>query len=232
MAHDLPFRRSLSVFSTHCVDDEDGDDDGCHSILRKHKSLPPRRKNVHFADGFGKPLVSVYSDDEYNIHVALQLTKRELQKSNKLLHVCFAQPAVADDFRERLQRQKVCLENAIASENSIWGTIKVKNLAFHKRITLRYTLDNWHSSTDVEATYVPDSNDGDSDRFSFAVTIPEYFLATGGAIVFALRYETDGVEFWDNNDGLNYRIECRENRKEPKGFFNMADMWRRTSNKQ
>ena len=220
-----PLRRVLSAVSTNLLfeDEEDGgeDDERYQSILRKHKSLPPRQKSVHFADGFGKPLVSVYSDDEYNIHVALQHTKRELQKTKKVPLVCFEQPVSKPDFKDKLDRQKICLENAVASETSVWGTVKVKNLAFHKRITVRYTFDKWRSSLDVEGQYVPYSNDGDSDRFSFALTIPEYFQAVGGRIELAFRYETDGVEFWDNNDGHNYLIECRDQPKASKlCYFN------------
>lgn len=207
-------RRVNSVFPPFSDDDEldgNGGENGCHSILRKHRSLPPpRKKNVQFADGCGKPLVSVYSDDEYNIHVALQMTKRELQRAKKTLHVLFSQPVAADDFRDKLETQNVCLENAVASQNSVWGTVKVKNICFHKKVLVRYTLDGWVSSTDLEGVYVPDSNDGATDRFSFALTLPEYFLASGGVLEFAVRFEGEGTEFWDNNSGKNYRIECRE----------------------
>ncbi|KAJ7374730.1 hypothetical protein OS493_005077 [Desmophyllum pertusum] len=174
----------------------------------------------------GKPLVSVYSDDEYNIHVALQMTKRELQRAKKTLHVCFAQPVASEEFRDKLELQTVCLENAVASQNSIWGTIKVKNVCFHKRVTLRYTLDGWVSSTDMQGVYVPESNDGATDRFSFALTLPEYFLASGGVLEFAVRFEGEGMDFWDNNSGQNYRIECREASATNAGFNRMASLFR------
>lgn len=223
-------RRVNSVFPPFSEDDElDGTDgeNGCHSILRKHRSLPaPRKKSVQFADGCGKPLVSVYSDDECNIHVALQMTKKELQRAKKTLHVCFAQPVASDDFRDKLEIQTVCLENAVASQNSIWGTIKVKNICFHKSVCVRYTLDGWISSTDLQAVYVPESNDGATDRFSFALTLPEYFLASGGVLEFAVRFQGEGMEFWDNNSGQNYRIECREAPASNGGFNRMASLFR------
>lgn len=229
-----PLRRVNSVFppfsEVNELDELDGNDDenGCHSILRKHKSLPPpRKKSVQFADGCGKPLVSVYSDDEYNIHVALQMTKRELQRAKKILHVCFPQPVASEQFRDKLELQTVCLENAVASQNSIWGTIKVKNICYHKRVSARYTLDSWISSTDLDAVYVPESNDGATDRFSFAITLPEYFLASGGALEFAVRFEGEGIEFWDNNSGRNYRIECLEaTALNGRKFDRMANLFR------
>lgn len=233
----VPLRRVNSVFPPFSevneldeLDELDGDggENSCQSILRKHKSLPPpRKKSVQFADGCGKPLVSVYSDDEYNIHVALQMTKRELQRAKKILHVCFSQPVASEQFRDKLELQTVCLENAVASQNSIWGTIKVKNICYHKRVTIRYTLDGWSSSTDLEAVYVPESNDGATDRFSFAITLPEYFLASGGALEFAVRFEGEGIEFWDNNSGQNYCIECMEDTG-PNGakFDRMANLFR------
>lgn len=226
---DIPrMRRVNSVFPPFTDDDEldgNGGGNGCHSILRNHsRSLPPRKKSVQFADGCGKPLVSVYSDDEYNIHMALQITKRELQRAKKTLHVLFSQPVASDDFRARLEEQSVCLENAVASQTSVWGTIKVKNICFHKKVVVRYSLDHWISSIDLDGAYVPDSNDGATDRFSFALTLPEYFLATGGMLEFAVRFEAEETEFWDNNNGQNYRIECRE--APSHGINRMASLFR------
>ena len=183
------------------------------SILRKQKSLPLRRKNVHFADCCGQAEVSVYDEQEFNIHVALDQTKRELQGLKKALVLCFPQPAAVGDFKQRLEAQFVCLENVVVSQSSVWGTIKVKNIAYHKRVTVRYTLDAWGDHRDVESTYVPESNDGSSDRFSFAITVPEYFLVTGGTLEFCIRFETSGQEFWDSNGGMNYKVECTETKK-------------------
>ncbi|KAK3698595.1 hypothetical protein QZH41_004084 [Actinostola sp. cb2023] len=202
-------RRASSVRAGRIHTFDNDEDDGCHSILRRNSSLPVQRKNVHFTDDFGKPLVSVFSEEEYNIHVAIAQARREMQKAKKSLKICFQQPVASDGFRERIENDFVCLENAlIQSDKSITGTIKVKNVAFHKEIRVRYTLDSWNSHTDVASSYVPDSNDGNSDRFSFAMTIPEYFLASGGNLEFAICYRTDGKEYWDNNGGINYRVEC------------------------
>lgn len=201
-------RRTSSLRGRILLSKDDDEDDGCHSILRRHSSLPAKRKNVHFADGFGKPLVSVFSEEEYNIHVAIAAAKRELQNAKKSLKVCFEQPVALDGFRERTERDLVCLENAVSSQNSLMGTVKVMNIAFHKEVLVRYTLDSWNSHTDVVCTYVQDSNDGNTDRFSFAVTIPEYFIASGDSFEFAICYRSNGTEYWDNNGGINYRVEC------------------------
>ena len=209
MLHGIHRVRGLS--GSAGLDEHDCSNAGV-SILRKQKSLPLRRKNVHFADGCGQALVSVYDEQEFNIHVALDQTKRELQGLKKSLSLCFPQPVAANDFKEHLEGQFVCLENVVASQNSLWGTIKVKNIAYHKRILVRYTLDGWGSCTEIEATYVPESNDGSSDRFSFAITVPEYFLVTGGALEFCIRYETNGQEFWDSNCGENFKVECKESK--------------------
>ncbi|EDO41629.1 predicted protein [Nematostella vectensis] len=138
------------------------------------------------------------------------MTKRELQKYQKILNICFSQPVALEGFKLRLENEFVCMENASTSRNTIMGTIKVKNISYHKEVLVRYTLDSWHSFTDVPASYVLDSFDGNSDRFSFAVTIPEYFMASGGNIDFAICFRADGKEFWDNNSGQNYKVECRD----------------------
>lgn len=119
MAHDLPFRRSLSVFSTHCVDDEDGDDDECHSILRKHKSLPPRRKNVHFADGFGKPLVSVYTIVTMNT-TSMSLCNLPSENCRNPIN-CYT-------FVSHSLPWRMTLENDYKGKRSVWRTRSLQRI--------------------------------------------------------------------------------------------------------
>ncbi|MPC97189.1 Glycogen-binding subunit 76A [Portunus trituberculatus] len=56
------------------------------------------------------------------------------------------------------------------------------------------------------ATYIPGSYDGLTDQFSFLLW--GSFLQDNGALVFCVRYETLGEEFWDNNFGRNYVLQC------------------------
>ncbi|RWS01907.1 phosphatase 1 regulatory subunit 3C-like protein [Dinothrombium tinctorium] len=91
--------------------------------------------------------------------------------------------------------------------------ILVVNLSFSKHVTVRYTTDNWQSWVDVEAKYVPNSCNGWSDKFMADFSIctdgSSSALVPGQKILLAVRYESDGREYWDNNLGANYSFTYR-----------------------
>ena len=80
--------------------------------------------------------------------------------------------------------------------------VLVKNIDFHKNVIVRSTIDNWISSKETEAVYVPNSNDGDTDRFTFTLTVPK----NEKQMEFAIRYLVSSNEFWDNNYNKNYQV--------------------------
>lgn len=51
----------------------------------------------------------------------------------------------------------VSLENVIVKENDsiVVGTVKVKNISFHKEVIVRTTWDDWKSQEDIFCTYSP-----------------------------------------------------------------------------
>ncbi|KFM67193.1 Protein phosphatase 1 regulatory subunit 3C-B, partial [Stegodyphus mimosarum] len=123
----------------------------------------------------------------------------------------FAQPA-SDylQFRDKLQRNCVSLENVIIreGEDNITGTIKVKNLAFDKEVFLRVTFDKWATSTDVPASFAPSGVEAGSsqyDTFSFILSIPQSAVKFQ-SIEFCVCYRCSGKEYWDNNGGSNYKL--------------------------
>lgn len=179
------------------------------TILKKQKSLPfpPSHKNVHFADGCGLSLVSVHKismDD-------LTYPTRDVNEATKELTLTFPQPVTLDNFIERLNYLSVSLENIVVSNCAIMGTVKVRNIAYEKVVLVRYTCNDWKSLEDANGCHVPDSCDGTYDRFSFAISVPRS-IKDGDKIEFAVCYRTmsPNNEFWDNNDGRNYTIECKE----------------------
>ena len=105
--------------------------------------------------------------------------------------------------------------------STVRGTIRVQNLCMNKKVSVRYTTNEWIRSADLEAEYVPSSsggNDGFSDQFSFKLSTAP--LAVGQKIQFCLRYEPldHGSEFWDNNEGKNYVFQCLSISKQPVGM--------------
>ena len=137
------------------------------------------------------------------------LEEEHKTEGTKYLSVCFSQPGASPVFVQKVMDSKVKLENCLVDgqEMTISGTIRVANVGYHKRVVVRFTVNDWKTFTDVFATYVQNSNDGATDRFSFTIGVPKYFQ-TGDKTQFAVMYESNGQEFWDNNGGRNYIVEC------------------------
>lgn len=108
------------------------------------------------------------------------------------------------------------------------GSILVKNVAFEKAVALRFTLDNWQTTSEVVCRHVctlpslpspfpPERVSVGSpqltwDRFSFTVRLEdvERKLAER-TIFFVARFSAAGVgEWWDNNNGANYKLVFRK----------------------
>lgn len=110
----------------------------------------------------------------------------------------FTQPGSEPNFFERVSQEHIVLESVRAESRTLHGTVRVSNLAYDKEICVRWTHDSWRSCHDTNAVFC--ANDGHTDRFSFELPI------NGDDVQFALRYRTNGQEFWDNNRGRNYCV--------------------------
>ncbi|XP_059214543.1 protein phosphatase 1 regulatory subunit 3B-like [Centropristis striata] len=199
----LRFQRSPCV---EPVEPEDGR--GSRRDGRKAK------KQVTFADHRGLSLTRVKIFSQFDDPIDIPLNIQEMLSSalsltaevDKLV-LDFAQPS-SDylHFRQRLERNYVCLEHCVLKEKALAGTVKVKNVSFQKSVRLRVTFDSWKSHTDVDCEYMKDSYPtAYSDTFSFDVGLPEQ-LRPYERVEFAVCYEVDGHEYWDSNEGANYRI--------------------------
>ncbi|KAI0756242.1 hypothetical protein C8Q80DRAFT_1264325 [Daedaleopsis nitida] len=123
------------------------------------------------------------------------------------------------------------------------GTILVRNLSFEKTVAVRFTLDEWQTTSEVMckhvvslpglpppfprartmgdvagniATGAPGEDEkeiaGPSwDRFSFTIRLEDYEVKLAERTLFlVVRYNPGcGGEWWDNNDGANYRVGFR-----------------------
>ncbi|XP_077316385.1 protein phosphatase 1 regulatory subunit 3D [Lithobates pipiens] len=205
-------------------------------IRRRTKSLPssperrtaakcrPQCNKVRFADSLGLELVEVKvfsaGDKPYiPLHVLSRLSinsdlccSQDLEVTLRYLEPDFNQPTDCEDFLERLRQDCVCLERVTSSEEmEISGTVQVLNLAFEKTVTIRYSFTNWKTHCDVPAVWQRNDDHGilNSDRFAFTITLPPFLTQICSAIQFAIRYDVDGKEFWDNNQGRNYTFTSR-----------------------
>jgi len=112
----------------------------------------------------------------------------------------------------------VALENCVATCSdrggdclTVSGVVRVANVAFDKHLTILYSVDGWTSAAhEVDASYLPGSNDGATDRFAFVLEpAPAATARPGARLEFAVAYKSGGQTYWDNNAGANYGVDCR-----------------------
>lgn len=183
---------------------------------------PSSQKKVRFADSLGLELISVRHFDDSDVPETPDRVMDKFKKARALhlnnfeqhpngctqstfVETLFTCPGAQADFQQRLRSANVLLESVETDEFSISGIVRVLNLAFEKRVTLRYTLNSWLTFMDVPASYVPQSSDGLTDKFHFKIVTPAFFEGSG-SLQFAVRYRVGTDEFWDNNDGKNYKV--------------------------
>ncbi|KAF7995440.1 hypothetical protein HCN44_006547 [Aphidius gifuensis] len=129
--------------------------------------------------------------------------------NNKILMPLFQNPNLRKNFIDIVRDNQVCLENIIINDPitfCIVGNVRVRNLDFHKSVYIRYTLDCWKSYSDLQALHVDGSCDGFSDKFTFKLYC--HTLKVEQRLELAVRFQCQGVQYWDNNFGVNYCFQC------------------------
>ncbi|KAM9765202.1 protein phosphatase 1 regulatory subunit 3E [Menidia menidia] len=184
------------------------------------RTSPTSQKKVRFADSLGLELISIKhfndaDDPEVPERILAKLPKGTFHQldtkfprapsQSVFMELQFTNPGTLPGFQQKVREVKVLLETVEADEFNLSGFVRVLNLAFEKSVSLRYSLNNWITFMDSLATYVPDSSDGVTDRFCFKIVMPTY-LDNGGTLQFAIKYCVGGQEFWDNNNGKNYKV--------------------------
>lgn len=213
--------------------DTDGDGDGmddrpqrvrrCSSLKtgKTPPGTPGRKKIVRFADVLGLDLAAVrtFMDEMPKIpksayedldlpepgDVSVSLGPRV----DKVLMPLFQQPGALAGFLDIIRDRHVSLENAAVTDPvtmTITGSVRVRNLDFHKSVYIRYSTDSWRTYSDLQANYVENSCDGFSDKFTF--TVYGNALQVGERIELAVRFHCKGQILWDNNYGANYCFQC------------------------
>lgn len=100
----------------------------------------------------------------------------------------------------------------LSTDNKILiGAIAVRNLAFHKLVVARFTLDYWKTTSEVVAEYNNDvrrklTTDG-YDRFTFSIKLEDQANLEEKTMFFCVRYNVNGREYWDNNNSRNYQVD-------------------------
>ena len=109
----------------------------------------------------------------------------------------FTQPSLEPDFLDRVKQESVVLESIWEEQRSLHGIVCVSNLGYEKEVVIRWTHDHWKTSHDTCSIFC--SNNGCTDRFAFE-------LPLNGDVSFAIRFRSQGTEYWDNNHSMNYNV--------------------------
>ncbi|KAM8913979.1 protein phosphatase 1, regulatory subunit 3Db isoform 2-T2 [Spinachia spinachia] len=194
------------------------------SSAERQKEL--RSLQVRFVDSLGLELeeVKVFKAQKPPLipqHVMFRLLMsselafaKSLELSLPYFKPCFPETIGAQpDFLKRLCAQSVCLEQVLCSEQGITGIVRVLNLAYEKRVTVRYSFTDWRTHTETMASWTESGHRVDggtqkSDSFRFWLPVPPFLLRPGAILEFAICYHVAGCSHWDNNGGRNYKLSC------------------------
>jgi len=154
----------------------------------------------------GSSPVEMYeSETEYPFTNDMQPRSRDTEWEIKLANF------PNDDTFER-KSMPVRLERLFLSQDNktLVGEVAVQNLAFHKTVAARFTLDYWQTTSEVMAEFNNDVRrmytDG-CDRFNFNIKLSDQAHLETKTMLLCIRYNVNGQEFWDNNNARNYQVD-------------------------
>ena len=112
-----------------------------------------------------------------------------------------APPLPEEDTRD------VAVENIDFVGTVVEGTVRVRNMGFEKWIAVRFTLDEWQTTSEVTGRYKESLQNGTFDRFTFSIKLADALSrAEAKTLYIAVRCSVAGREIWDNNSGRNYQV--------------------------
>ncbi|KAK7037527.1 hypothetical protein VNI00_011019 [Paramarasmius palmivorus] len=95
----------------------------------------------------------------------------------------------------------------IPETTSVVGQIRVRNLAYQKWVAVRFTFDDWQTTSEVTARYT-ESSSGNVDIFTFTIKLNDLLVRIEEkTMIVAVRYAVNGTDIWDNNSGKNYVVK-------------------------
>jgi hypothetical protein len=177
-----------------------------------------------------KPLAVSAGHSPINAHHSepdFQFDSEEPQPHEPQFEWEISLPNFPEDTPER-QSCPVRVERVFLSDDNqnLVVTVAVANLAFHKTVIARFTLDHWETTSEVLAEYnnnvrCKQGNDG-NDRFNFSIKLADQMNLERKTLVFCIRYVVNGQEYWDNNNSTNYHIKFKKKPKPQSGKMGMS----------
>lgn len=112
-----------------------------------------------------------------------------------------------------LGSRDVCLESLeiAADSRSLKGAALLRNIAFEKRLSIRFTFDDWQTVSEVTGEWQATLSGGNIDRWIFRIKLDDMLARIEDKKLYlALRYTVGGRDIWDSNGGANYRAEFKK----------------------
>ena len=103
-------------------------------------------------------------------------------------------------FKDLVCRKSVTLKSASLKDGTVTVEIATRQKCNDPPV-VRYTLDDWKSSTDVTSVEIK-GKDKSLNISEIQLDIPKQ-----ARMKFAIFWRHEGVEYWDNNDGMNFEIQ-------------------------
>ncbi|GMT22743.1 hypothetical protein PFISCL1PPCAC_14040, partial [Pristionchus fissidentatus] len=130
------------------------------------------------------------------------------------------------ELLNRIASNGVCLKSSNVMGMTFTAMVSVYNHSYDKQVFVRYSLDGWRTHLEIHARFVCSHPLDNTDNFSFSLFLPQS-MPVGAKCEFALRYQCGHREFWDNNLGRNYVIECKtmasrsnpQSTRDPSAFY-------------
>ena len=86
------------------------------------------------------------------------------------------------------------------------GDIAVRNIAYKKMVTARYSHDLWETWSDSSASYIGCfAGNSTFEKFRFELPVSTAHRHSCG-VVLCVKYEVAGMEYCDNNERKNYEV--------------------------
>lgn len=81
------------------------------------------------------------------------------------------------------------------------GTVLLANLSYEKSVRIVYSTDAWETAQETYAQFGRQHDSG--EQWFFQVELGQ----DADQVEFAVDYQSDGTEYWDNNLGDNYTLD-------------------------
>ncbi|KAF4975069.1 hypothetical protein FDECE_18604, partial [Fusarium decemcellulare] len=176
------------------------------------------------------PIDSYESDTEYPFPGNGRQTARTPPFEWEILTTNFPHDSTA---RKALpvRLEKVWLSS---DQKTLLGSVAVANLAFHKAVTCRFTLDYWKTTSEVAADYSHEIRPRETplghDRFTFSIKLADTANLESKTLFLCVRYTVNGTEYWDNNTSSNFQVDFRKKHLPQNGKNNFQGASSRSAN--